>query len=106
MRRRRRIVSSPRSTSLFIATSNLHLRAELDHLVRRQTEGLRGTARIAHHPSEQALAPDGHAGSAGGDEGLPAEEVTGAHRVESDRPFDCGQQRRNVWIFAEAEAHN
>src|ERR1700686_1818975 len=81
MRRRRRIVSSPRSTSLFIATSNLHLRAELDHLVRRQTEVLRGTARIAHHPSEQALAPDGHAGSAGGDEGLPAEEVTGAHRV-------------------------
>src|ERR1700686_1378204 len=92
IRRRRAIVSSPHSSSLFIATSNLHLRSELDHLIRRQTEVLRGAARIAHHPSEETLAPDGHPRLARGDQRLPSEEVAGGHGVKRNGAFDARQQ--------------
>src|SRR5438105_2898625 len=106
IRRRRRIVSSPRSSSLFIATSNLHLRSELDHLIRRQTEVLRGAARIAHHPCEETFAPDGHARRACGDQSLPAKEVARAHGIKGNGTLDAREQRRNVRVFHEAKAHD
>src|SRR3954447_26911954 len=43
-------------------TSHLDLCAELDDLVRRQREVLRGARGVAHHRGEEFLAPESHAG--------------------------------------------
>src|SRR5947209_16152165 len=84
--------------------SHLNLCAELDDLIGRQREVLRGARRVAHHRGEEFLAPEGHAGTLRRDQGLAAEEVAGGHRIEKTdslrEPFEV---LGKIGIFHEAE---
>src|SRR5439155_12900533 len=79
--------------------SDLDLRPQLDHLVRRDAEELRRRARVAGEEHEERPPPPGEARAAGRDEGLAAEEIARATAIDREplrrrAAHDVGDVRR------------